>query len=344
MPLAQPQPDPRQLKPDADAIGGRSAGSGKAPGDAPGSAHHKTDRIAQAPSDKELRSEVEGRDRAAEPDLGDASEADGADESAAVPALDVEEPEPVVVSAAVRQDVPEWALPVAADLGRRSKHVLLRQASSGDGLGQLQAVNNALMDLFRLEQEHPFGIEAYTLLYELNLQPFAAIAGRIMRMTGSRADVGDVLQEAFLAIYRYPSKFCPDKPNAFRNWSYSIIRNTVYRCLQSGNRDPAPTDFVFEILADDRVAPPDRDAELAESELSCRRVYGLLLCLYAQIYETELKPRDREALQLVEVQGLGYRDAAGILDVRLENFKMIVCRARKRIVQAMLRVLGTRQS
>ena len=55
----------------------------------------------------------------------------------------------------------------------------------------------------------------------------ADLAARIMRMTGSRADPNDVLQEAFLAIYRYPTRFRAEKPNAFRNWSYSISRNTV---------------------------------------------------------------------------------------------------------------------
>ena len=41
---------------------------------------------------------------------------------------------------------------------------------------------------------------------------------------------------------------------------------------------------------------------------------------------------------------MGYREAADLLSIRLENFKMIVCRARKKILQCMIRVLGTRTS
>ena len=52
--------------------------------------------------------------------------------------------------------------------------------------------------------------------------------------------------------------------------------------------------------------------------------------------------RTRLALELVEVRGLGYRDAAAVLEIRVENFKMVVCRARKKIFASIVRVLGTR--
>jgi DNA-directed RNA polymerase specialized sigma24 family protein len=44
------------------------------------------------------------------------------------------------------------------------------------------------------------------------------------------------------------------------------------------------------------------------------------------------------------VQRLPYREAADQLGIRLENFKMIVCRARKKIFQSLVRILGTRPS
>jgi DNA-directed RNA polymerase specialized sigma24 family protein len=101
---------------------------------------------------------------------------------------------------------------------------------------------------------------------------------------------------------------------------------------------------VTDILADEHAATPSAAFEEAESDEQCERVYGLLLCLYNDIYERDLKPRDRLALQLVEVDRLGYREAAQQLGIRLENFKMIVCRARKKIFQSLVRTLGTRPS
>lgn len=236
--------------------------------------------------------------------------------------------------------VPEDALQRAIRLARSVDHPLLTRVVETRPGPEFQALNNALMDTYRVHGS----LEAFSLLFELNTRPFTVIANRILRMTGSRADIGDILQETFLAIYRYPSRFCPDKPCAFRNWSYSIIRNTVYRQLQLAAREGIPVDLVAEILPDERVGTPSAASEEAESDDQCERVYGLLLCLYMEIYERDLKPRDRLALQLVEVDRLGYREAAQKLGIRLENFKMIVCRARKKIFQSLVRTLGTRPS
>jgi len=163
-----------------------------------------------------------------------------------------------------------------------------------------------------------------------------------MRMTGCRADPHDILQEAFLAIYRYPRRFRAEKPNAFRNWSYSILRNTVYRHLTANSREGIPAELLADVLEDTRAVEPVVASQEAESDAECRRVYSLVLSLYSVAYARELKPRDRLALELVEIQKLGYREAADVLGIKLENFKMVVCRARKRIYQHIVRVLGTR--
>ncbi len=223
----------------------------------------------------------------------------------------------------------------ARRVGAARRHPLLCEVAAGEP--ELQELNNALMDCYR---EHRDG-ESFALLYRLNVRPFTMVAARVMRMSGCRGDISDVMQESFVAIFRYPTRFRPEKKNAFRNWSYSIIRNTVYRHAQSAVRDGTPVESLAEVLADESAPSPPRVSMDAESDITCKRSYALLLCLYQQIYETELKPRDREALMLVEVQGMGYRDAAEVLGVRLENFKMIVCRARKKIVQALVRILGT---
>jgi RNA polymerase sigma factor (sigma-70 family) len=225
-------------------------------------------------------------------------------------------------------------------LAQETDHQLLKRVLGGDFGTDFQALNNALMDVFRAQSS----IEAFSLLFELNTRPFGIIGTRILRMTGCRAELGDILQETFLAIYRYPTRFCPDKPNAFRNWSYSIIRNTVYRHLQTAGRVGIPVDLVSDILEDEHCATPSAETENAEADLRCQRVFGLVLCLYNDIFLNELKDRDRRALHLVEVERLPYREAADQLGIRLENFKMIVCRARKKIFQSLVRILGTRPS
>jgi RNA polymerase sigma factor (sigma-70 family) len=259
-------------------------------------------------------------------------------EEAVVAAATTEEPAVRVRSDAL-DEVPPAALEQARRLAAETGHVLLNRVLSAGPRVEFQLLNNALMDLYRERASIP----AYSLLFELNMRPFSMIATRILRLTNSRADLGDILQEAFLAIYRYPTRFCPDKPNAFRNWSYSIIRNTIYRHLQVDAREATPVDLVYEILPDDRAPSPAVESENSESDERCRRVYGLLLVLYAEIYEHDLKPRDRLALRLVEVEHLPYREAADVLGCKLENFKMIVCRARKKIFASLVRALGSQR-
>lgn len=235
--------------------------------------------------------------------------------------------------------VSQAVLERAREIARATRHPLLVQTVAGETC-ELQALNNALMDTFREFEDVP----AYSLLYELNVLPFSRIAGRLMRQCGSRADPSDILQEAFVAIFKYPTKFCAEKPNAFRNWSYSILRNCVFRSLSKDSKSGIPAELLADVLQDTRTPSPLQASQDGEQDGHCRRVYGILLCLYIEAYDSELKDRDRLALELVEVQGLGYKDAAEVLEIRLENFKMVVCRARKKILNSMVRVLGTRST
>jgi RNA polymerase sigma factor (sigma-70 family) len=165
------------------------------------------------------------------------------------------------------EEVSAGALSRAEALAEETGHELLTGLLARSGTVELQPLNNALMDVFRVHGH----LEAFTLLFELNSRPFSVIASRIMRMTGCRGELSDILQEAFLAIYRYPTRFCPDKPNAFRNWSYSIIRNTIYRHLQTASREAVPVDVLAEILADESAVSPALESEQAETAVRRQR-------------------------------------------------------------------------
>ncbi len=65
---------------------------------------------------------------------------------------------------------------------------------------------------------------------------------------------------------------------------------------------------------------------------------------YAEVWELGDVERERLALHLVEVEDKRYREASAILGIKLENFKMVVCRARKKIVRHMNRMLGEDES
>jgi DNA-directed RNA polymerase specialized sigma24 family protein len=56
--------------------------------------------------------------------------------------------------------------------------------------------------------------------------------------------------------------------------------------------------------------------------------------LYLNAYRSRLSETERQALHLVEIEKIPYREAADRLRIKYENFKMLICRARKKIASA----------
>lgn len=197
------------------------------------------------------------------------------------------------------------------------------------------AVSTRLMEAFRQRR----GRGCFGLLYELNgRQLFAQVVSRLRRYT-SQADPRDVLQEVFFNIYRYPHRFDAARVDAFRVWSAMIVRNTVLKHLRSLSRSGRG-----ELLIDDlpeqaaEEAPnPLNGAIESESQTECARVYLTYLQLYLKFYAM-LSERERRALELVEVEEQSYREAALALGIKLENLKMVIFRARRKIHRSMRRV------
>ncbi len=204
-----------------------------------------------------------------------------------------------------------------------------------DGEMLRDALSTRLMELFRLNTNRA----VFGLLYELNSQHLLIqVAGRLRRYA-SKADPRDVLQEVFFNIYRYPNRFNPERDDAFRVWSAMIVRNTVLKHLRTlgrGGRSEVP----FEDLSEQpeiHGENPLSGAIERESKSECARVYLTYLYLYLKFYGM-LSERERAALHMVEVQEHSYRQAADELGIKLENLKMVIFRARRKIHRAMRRV------
>jgi RNA polymerase sigma factor (sigma-70 family) len=182
-------------------------------------------------------------------------------------------------------------------------------------------------------------IECFSLLYELSHRQILLVILKRLRFAHPGIDPKDVLQDVFLSIYRYPHRFRNEKDCSFRNWSFSIVRNTLLKHLRGVRHGEVDLDPIAEVVEDERVHAPDD--VLAEDEESSRasQMYALCLLAYRSVFETRLKEREKRSLHLIEVRGLKYRRAAEKMGVRLENLKMIVCRARKKLLRAMAELL-----
>jgi RNA polymerase sigma factor (sigma-70 family) len=201
-------------------------------------------------------------------------------------------------------------------------------------------INNCLMAIFR---DHAL-VEAYSMLYELNYKRFMLVIFNKIKYYCHLLDPKDILQDVFLSIYRYPARFKDEKKYAFRNWTYSIIRNTIFKHLKTQDPHEYASDVLKDILEDRKTGSPLNNLVTSEGLKGFKKLYILYLILYLNIVNNYLSSRERLALQLVEVEDKRYREAAEILGIKLENFKMVVCRARKKILKHMNRLLGEDES
>ncbi len=197
------------------------------------------------------------------------------------------------------------------------------------------ALSTRMMELFRLTQART----CFGLLYELNGAHLLIQVGHRLRRYQSRADPHDLLQEVFFNVYRYPRNFDCRREDAFRVWSATIVRNTVLKFLRSLARS-GRAEVPFEDLSEHPESGshgPLVGAIERESVHACRRVYLTYLSFYLHFYG-QLSAREQRALELVEVERQSYRSAAAELGIKLENLKMVVFRARRKIQRSMRRV------
>lgn len=195
--------------------------------------------------------------------------------------------------------------------------------------------------------------DAFGLLYEFNADGVLRLIFHHLRRSFYAVDAADILQEVFFNIYRYPFKFKPDRPSAFRNWTHSIIRNTVLKHSRKAQRNHAMSlgstldrdvEDGLSLELEDRSAPnPLESTAAAEAHRDLVGAWTLYLHFYLQAYRC-LTPREKRALYLVEVDSLPYKEAAQQVGVKVENLKMMIFRARRKIFTIMKRQFSASQS
>ncbi|MBL8862105.1 MAG: RNA polymerase sigma factor [Planctomycetes bacterium] len=223
---------------------------------------------------------------------------------------------------------------MAATGGPRCSADALAAAPGETAEEQDARMETALMLRFQASgAEHDF--EA---LYELARGPLLLWIGSLAHSRRTGVEPAELLQDAFVNVYRYASSFRAEGPRSFRVWSRTIAGNLVRRACHLRRR-------AFQGLPEGLQEPRDRSAGpcagLQENE-ERRQLAGawvLLLARYAAAYE-QLPPRAQAALRLVEVEGVSYQESCRRLGVGLSNLKMILFRARRRIRAAIAADLG----
>jgi RNA polymerase sigma-70 factor (ECF subfamily) len=136
---------------------------------------------------------------------------------------------------------------------------------------------------------------------ESRLRPF--VARRV-----AASDVDDVLQDVFVRMQRHLADLRDEERLA--PWVFSIARNVVtdhHRRRREVDGDGAP----------EPIAEPGEDDALTESLTGC-----------VARFVAELDPDAREAITLVELQGMSQKDAAELLGLSHSGMKSRVQRGR----------------
>lgn len=143
------------------------------------------------------------------------------------------------------------------------------------------------------------------------------------RMVGHTEDAEDVTQTVLLKLLQKAGTFRGDSDPM--GWIYRITVNEAREHHRRRGRRPAvslealPADVKATAPSSgisDRIVPPDRAALGAEVEDVVTAAVG------------ELPDGYREAVILVDLEGLSYRDAAEVLGLGLGGFKTRLHRAR----------------
>ena len=140
---------------------------------------------------------------------------------------------------------------------------------------------------------------AFELLYERHCGVAFSLA---YRMTGKRAQAEDVVQEAFLAVWRARERFRRDR-GSLRSWLLGIVHNRAIDALRRGQVH-AKRRASAEGLEEREEAPERTDAEAARRE-EAERVRTAI---------EELPEQQTRVIELAYFGGFTHTEIADMLD------------------------------
>jgi RNA polymerase sigma-70 factor (ECF subfamily) len=145
-----------------------------------------------------------------------------------------------------------------------------------------------------------------------------AVHHTLFRILGSNRDLEDLIQDAFLEIFRALPSFRGD--SSLPRWSQTIATRTAYLAMQ--RRKPTPVDLDD---VEEEVVDRDPDAHrVALAKQAAKRLYAAL---------DKLDPKMRIAFALAAIDGLPLQEVAELTESSLVATKTRVWRARREVMK-----------
>jgi RNA polymerase sigma-70 factor (ECF subfamily) len=193
-------------------------------------------------------------------------------------------------------------------------------------------------DALLVQRAQAGDVRAFEMLvvkYQLRVE---RLIGRLVRDVDL---VADIAQDTFLRAYRALGSFRGD--SAFYTWLYRIAVNTAKRALEGLQRDPVVTEASLNRGGGDDDAETLRaDLALSDGVTPESLLAGKELAAAVNAAVAALPGDFRRALELREVDGLGYEEIALALQCPVGTVRSRIFRAREAVAAQLRPILGTR--
>jgi RNA polymerase sigma-70 factor, ECF subfamily len=149
--------------------------------------------------------------------------------------------------------------------------------------------------------------EAFEVFYDRHGGAAYSLAYRIV---GDRSGAEDVVQEAFISIWRSGAHFDRAR-GSVRSWTLGIVRNRAIDALRRQSGKAPKLDFDDEAAIEQRAAPDYTDEQAIDRE-SARELRGAL---------SELPDEQSKVIELAYFGGFSHSEIAEMLSMPLGTVK-----------------------
>lgn len=154
---------------------------------------------------------------------------------------------------------------------------------------------------------------AYGILVDRHL---SLNLGYATKLLGNTAEAEEVMQEAFIRVWKHASRWDPARKTRFTTWFYRVVTNLCYDVGRK--RKPQEKVEILETIASEEASAENVIAVDQRSK-------------QVKIALEELPQRQKTAIMLCYFQGLSNREAAEVMEVSLNALESYLVRGRRNL-------------
>lgn len=143
-------------------------------------------------------------------------------------------------------------------------------------------------------------------------------------VTGDADDAEDVAQQVSLTLYRKLRYY--EGRSRFTTWLYSVVRNAALGLVQQAHRRHETSTPDGERSGGLTAGAEERLAAIEQQQMAD----------VVRSFFSDLAPRQRELIQLVDIDGYSAAEAARMLDIEADTARVHLLRARRALRKRML--------